>query len=147
TKTTPFFARASPSYRGSEPAPEVKPPPYAKTITGRRSEADFAPVQTFKYRQSSLLGGGAAPPRPPPPCVHLGPNSSAFRTPVQLVTGCGGRQRSGPTGGAAKGIPLNTRISEPAFDVPSIKPVSILTGSLIAADTTAVTTIKATNVN
>lgn len=37
-----------------------------------------------------------------------GPKRSAERTPSQGMTGSGGRQRSGPTGGAAYGMPLNT---------------------------------------
>src|SRR5262249_26433633 len=78
----------------------------------------------------------------------LGPNSSACRTPVQAGTGCGGLQRSGPTGGTAKGIPLNTRISEPVFDAAAINPVSILMGSLTAADAAvAMNSMKPTTMN
>lgn len=40
-------------------------------------------------------------------CAHMVPNFVASRTSLHGVSGCGGRQRSAPTGGAAKGIPLN----------------------------------------
>ncbi len=43
--------------------------------------------------------------------MHMGPNSSALRTPFQGATGLGARQRSSPTGGAAKGRPLKTVMS------------------------------------
>src|SRR5215831_12261422 len=102
-------------------------------MTGRLSPADFALVHTFRYRQSSLragsrggagatAGAGAAPrsppraprpgpPRPKPagPDVHGAPNASALRTPSHFAAGCGARHRFSPVGGAANGIPLNTR--------------------------------------
>src|ERR1039457_1124933 len=41
-------------------------------------------------------------------CTHCGANLSAGRRPSHFATGCGGRQRSSPTGGVAKGTPLKT---------------------------------------
>src|SRR6266404_1324696 len=109
-------------------------------MTGRRAPARFADVQTFRYRQSSLIRGesgrstemfmgarlGACA------CMHTLPKGSALRTPDHFSGGCGSFQRNGPTGGAAKGIPLNTRT--PDFSVtPESWPVAVLTGSEIAA--------------
>lgn len=98
-------------------------------MTGRRSDDDRAPVQTFRNRQSSLVGGALGP----PPCMHRGPNWSALRTPSQRGAGCGVRQRSSPTGAAAKGTPLKTRISGLLPEVPEINPVSTRTVSEIVA--------------
>src|SRR5262245_25969500 len=61
------------------------------------------------------------------------PNASPARTPSHLAAGCGARQRFSPVGGAANGIPLNTRTDGVPVDAPDSWPVSILTGSLIAA--------------
>src|SRR5580658_11374921 len=104
------------------------------TNTGRRSFADLAAVQTFKYRQSSLIvasgmryssvhiikGTGLF-------CIGLGPNCVHARTPSQGAAGCGARHRNTPTGGAAKGIPLKTRT--PPSTSPEINPLSIFTVS------------------
>src|SRR5207244_2390349 len=111
---------------------------------GRRSENDFAPVHTFKYRQSSLVGGAGAPPRPPPgaPCRHRGLNSSALRMPSHFATGCGGLQRRAPVGGAAKGMPLKAAIPELVPDVPVIKPESVLTGFVLSACARALVRIR-----
>ena len=45
----------------------------------------------------------------PVPCGQREPGTSASRTPLQAAGGCGERQRSSPTGGAAYGIPLKDR--------------------------------------
>src|SRR5581483_56105 len=116
---------------GDEPEPLVYPPGCSHTMTGRRSLADFAAVQTFRNRQSSLMCG--AGPRPPAACIQMAPNSSALRMPSQCGAGWGGFQRKSPTGGAANGIPLNTRTSASLPATPDIRPVSIFTGSFIAA--------------
>src|SRR5580693_5086629 len=114
TKTIPFLAMASPSYMGTALPPLRKPPPYIHTMTGRFSPADFAAVHTLRYRQSSLMGSlgirnssdhmligtGFS-------CMGLGPKLSHLRTPPQGFTGCGSFHLRSPTGGAAKGIPLN----------------------------------------
>src|SRR4051812_20475324 len=96
---------------GTAVPPLEKPPPYIQTSTGLFSLEDVAPVQTFKYRQSSLMGSlgirnsslhmlkGAGD-----ACIGLGPNASHFFTPVQDASGCGAFHRNSPTGGAAKGI-------------------------------------------
>ena len=50
TRTTSSRANASPSWRGSAPAPAWKPPPWIHTITGSRSPADAAGVQTLSVQ-------------------------------------------------------------------------------------------------
>ena len=49
----------------------------------------------------------------------------ASRVPVHFAAGCGARQRSGPTGGAAKGIPF--QLSTPSAVLPWSLPVSTVT--------------------
>jgi hypothetical protein len=56
-------------------------------------------------------------------CIGLAENSWHFRTPVQFFTGCGAFQRKSPTGGAAKGIPLNMLISPLLY--PETSPFSV----------------------
>ena len=46
-------------------------------------------------------------------------------TPFQLLTDCGAFQRKSPTGGAAKGIPLNETTSDFESFMPEINPLSI----------------------
>ena len=53
--TTPFFAIAVPSKIFALPVPELCPPPWNHTITGRRSPTRAA-VHRFSVRQSSLRG-------------------------------------------------------------------------------------------
>jgi hypothetical protein len=53
-------------------------------------------------------------------CMQAVPNLTVCRTPDQGFTGWGACQRSSPTGGAAKGIPLNSEI--PSTTVPAIVP-------------------------
>src|SRR5579863_772459 len=103
------------------------------------------------YRQSSLGAGpagapalgapplGAPPrPRPPPaPLAQVGLNSVAIFTPSHLAGGCATFHRKSPTGGAAKGMPLNIRTLASVLDVPATDPESVLTGSGIAARETA----------
>src|SRR5688572_14260075 len=141
-KTAPLRASASPSYCGWDPAPDLSDPPYDHTMTGLRSEADAAAVQTFRYRQSSLTSRAV-----PWPCMHRGPNDEASRTSLHDWTGCGGRHLSGPTGGAANGTPLKTRTSGVEPPVPAMRPASRRTGSWTAAeaDTATSETIADTN--
>ena len=54
-----------------------------------------------------------------------GPNLSAARTPDQFCGGCGSRQRKLPTGGAAYGTPLNSRM--PDTFTPSSVPLAMVT--------------------
>src|ERR1700733_13060712 len=108
------------------------------------------------YRQSSLGAGPAgapplgapslgapplgAPPRPRPPAAplaHVGLNSVAVFTPSHLTGGCASFHRKSPTGGAAKGMPLNMRTLASWLGVPATDPESVLTGSKIAARETA----------
>ena len=59
------------------------------------------------------------------PHMQSWPYSVAGRTPVHATTGCGGRQRKSPSGGAANGIPLNE--STPSATAPLIVPPSTFT--------------------
>ena len=61
--------------------------------------------------------------------MQRGAYSVAARTPDHFATGCGARQRFAPTGGAANGMPLNTRISELAPVVPARAPLSTVTSA------------------
>jgi hypothetical protein len=84
------------------------------------------------WSRNGSLGAGAAAPRPPAPpvgCMHRAPNWSARRTPAQPATGCGGRHRNGPTGGAASGMPLNTRTLAVLPETPETSPAPMPTGS------------------
>src|SRR3954466_2485411 len=126
-------------------------------MTGLLSPAEAALVQTLAYRQSSLRAGsragagaaggrpGAAPRAPPrpgngAPAVHGAPKAVALRTPSHFAAGCGARHRFSPSGGAAKGMPLNTRTAAcPAPVAPDRRPVSILTCSGTIAEVRAVT--------
>ena len=94
--------RFCPYCLGSEPEPVMNPPPWIHTITGSRSSRVRAGVQTLRYRQSSLCPVGS---EPPPMVAPLwgqeAPKRVQVRTPVHGRTGCGGRQRRSPTGGAA----------------------------------------------
>src|SRR5438270_4894885 len=74
---------------------------------------------------ASLAGGWKQP----------GPKSVASRTPFQRARGTGGFQRSGPTGGCANGMPLNTR-TLPSV-VPRTAPAGAFTcgaGAVVALD-------------
>src|SRR5687767_3493743 len=77
---------------------------------------------TFTYKQSSagVTPSGAASPGNGS-CMQSAPYVAAERTPDHGFTGCGGFQRSSPTGAAANGIPLNA--TTPAFTVPCTFPV------------------------
>src|SRR5579883_3123382 len=61
--------------------------------------------------------------------IQLAPNRSARRTPDQRAAGFGARQRKSPTGGAAKGIPLNATTAGSLPVIPRRGPVSVRTGS------------------
>ena len=64
-------------------------------MTGNRASAVLAGVQTFTVRQSSLVSPSA------PGWGQAGPKASKARGSDQGTGGWGGRQRRGPTGGAA----------------------------------------------
>src|SRR2546421_12945777 len=96
---TPCLANASPAEPGPAPLPPVKPPPWIQTITGN---FDFlvaaAGAHTLRKRQSSEMVAvepGQAR------WGQLGQSLLASRTSFHGVTGCGGRHRYSPTGGAA----------------------------------------------
>jgi hypothetical protein len=93
--------------------------------------AAFAPglavgLQTLAYRQSSdgavpsgaaSLGNGS--------CMQSWPYAVAWRTPRHDAGGCGARQRSGPLGGAAKGMPF--QLATPSSTAPATLPDSMAT--------------------
>ena len=83
------------------PAPPVNPPPWIQTITGRGRKLDVAGVYTFRYRQSSAVLVTGTPVATLPFWAQTLPGLLASLIPRQRAAGCGGRQRSGPTGGAA----------------------------------------------
>jgi len=80
------------------------------TTTGRGPGGGDAGVQTFRVRQSSLVPAGSGV-KNAVVCGHDGPKAVASRTPSHGATGCGGRHRSGPTGGAANGMLRKTATS------------------------------------
>src|SRR5580692_385563 len=61
--------------------------------------------------------------------MQRAPNLSALRTPFQFFTGWGSFQRSSPTGGAAKGMPLKLRTLSFGGAVDSTTPLAVLTRS------------------
>src|ERR1700677_1845897 len=85
-------------------------------------------VKTFRNRQSSDV---LACPKGDASCGQCGANWVASRTPDQLAAGCGGCQRSGPTGGAAYGMPRNsstaplTRPRTAPLAVPATGPLAL----------------------
>ena len=60
-------------------------------------------------------------------CMQRGPKWPAARTPCHAATGCGGFQRSAPSGAAAYGMPLNSSRPARASWTPDNAPVSIRT--------------------
>jgi hypothetical protein len=85
----------------------MKPPPSNHTITGAPPAGISAGAQTFRVRQSSLVPGASERRSGfvSTTCTGSGPKAEPSCTPVHGSRGCGGRQRSGPTGGAANGMP------------------------------------------
>jgi hypothetical protein len=64
-----------------------------------------------------------------------------------LAAGWGAFHRFSPVGGAANGIPRNTRTDAVCVDVPDTCPVSILTGPSMAASAAAGSTSAAPSMN
>ena len=127
----PRRAKAVPSYSGSDAAPRVSAPPWNHTMTGRRPRAP-AGRQTLRYRQSSLTGAPSeASPARGAGCRQAGPNALAARSVRHGATGCGARQRSAPTGGAAYGMPL--KATTLAARSPRTGPLSSCATSLAAS--------------
>ena len=125
TQTTPSRAKRLPSYAAVELSSNM--PPWIHTITGKPGARRGSGVQTFRFRQSSEGAArstaanapatspqsSAAPGSGPPvdggaTCGGSGPSRVASRTPLHASTGCGGRSRRSPNGGAAYGTPRNT---------------------------------------
>ena len=80
----------------------MKPPPWIQTKTG------YGPLpagaQMLRYKQSSLRATPASA-----FCMASAANFVASCTPEEDVSATGGRKRSLPTGGSAKGMPRKTR--------------------------------------
>ena len=77
-------------------------------MTGRSRPAPPTGVKTFRYRQSSDV---LVTPKAEGGCGQCGAKLVAARTPVHGAAGCGGRQRSAPTGGAAYGMPRYSSVA------------------------------------
>ena len=92
-------------------------------MTGRRSLGFSAPVQTFRYRQSSLTDASATTGAGVPLAQHLLPYCLASRGVVQDATGWGAFQRKSPTGGAAYGMPLKLAIPDASRSFPAMMPL------------------------
>src|SRR5216683_2750157 len=107
------------------PAPPVKPPPWIHTITGSRLTSAALGVYTFRYRQSSAVLVAGTPVEILPVCAHTLVGLVASLTPRQRAAGRGGRHLSAPVGGAAYGMPMNSRAS--AVSMPRTAPVSVRT--------------------
>src|SRR6267142_2840766 len=90
----------------------MNPPPWIQSITGSGSRPLRIGAITFRYRQSS-------------DAVHAALFCTAAYVALQAAAGCGGCQRSDPTGGAAYGIPSHCVVL-PAT-IPQTQPRSVLT--------------------
>ena len=107
TTTSPRRASARPVSPSLEAEPATKSPPWIQISTGFASPPRPG-VEMFRLRQSSLqraaapsdsegIRGGF--------CGAAAPNSRHSRAPSQGSGGSGARNRSGPRGGRAYGIP------------------------------------------
>src|SRR6266700_705694 len=91
------------------PSPPVNAPPWIHTMTGRRPLPITVGVYTFRYRQSSDALVLTTPLAMLPIWAHAGASQLAFLMPVHRAAGWGGRHRRATTGGAAYGMPKNSR--------------------------------------
>src|SRR5438270_8721582 len=91
------------------PAPPVNPPPWIHTITGSPRRGSVGGVYTLRYRQSSAVLVFGSPETMVPFCAQTLPGWVASLTPPHRAAARGGRHRNCPTGGAAYGIPRNSR--------------------------------------
>src|SRR5580700_9990776 len=99
-------------------------------------------VKTFRNRQSSDV---LAWPKGVASCGQCGANVVASRTPDQLAAGCGGCQRSAPTGGAAYGMPRNS--STAPLATPRTAPFAVpVTGPPVLALTAGAAATRAPRV-
>src|SRR5215469_6839577 len=122
--TTTSFPVVASSELSALPFPMTKPPPWMCTRTGR-----FAPAavpcgaQTLRYRQFSVPPVGN--PGTGNCWTHSLPNEVACSVVVQGAGGCGGCQRSAPTGGAAYGMPSHW--TTPPLTMPHTGPAAVVT--------------------
>lgn len=103
--TTTSSATASRCASKIAPSPLAPPPPCSHTMTGL--EPPVRGAVTLRNRQSSSRLAMSAK-----SCGSCGqglPGSVASRTCGHGSTGCGEHHRRSPTGGAAYGIPWNSR--------------------------------------
>src|SRR4051812_38416268 len=121
----PRLARLAPFCTGTAAVPLSIAPPWIHTMTGRRFA--FRGAQTFRYKQSSLFGLVIQV----AVCEHAGAKARTVLMPFHGATGCGLRQRSSPSGGAAKGTPKYSS-SAPSCD-PETRPPVTLTGDVAGA--------------
>src|SRR5262249_20767795 len=115
--------RLMPSNMALEPEPLAKPPPCSQNMTGRFPPSPRPRDQTFRTRQSSLVG--PTPPAPgfamlafdeargagvarPSPCGALGPYETAARMAVRAGGLPGAMKRFLPAVDAPYGMPLKT---------------------------------------
>ena len=127
-------------------------PPWIHTITGRPA-APGSGVHTLRFRQSCEADArstasnapATSPQSSPAPesgspveggatCGGSGPSRVASRTPLQRSTGCGGRSRRSPNGGAAYGTPRNTWT--PSATLPRTAPRAVWTTAPAGAAST-----------
>src|SRR5205823_3064756 len=118
-------------------SPILNAPPWIQTMTGLLASAPPPVVHTLRYRQSSLWSPtGSAPSMDSKTgWMQALPKLATLSSPSQAVTGCGGFHRSGPTGGAANGMPLKTVM--PFSVIPSNLPLSVCTLMSILLGSTA----------
>src|SRR6266571_5395350 len=105
--------------------PPEKPPPWIHTMTGSGRRGSVLGVYTLTTRQSSAVLVLVTPVPTLPVCAHTLPKVVVSLMPVHGAAGRGGRQRSAPTGGAAYGMPRNSRAS--AVKKPCTAPLSVRT--------------------
>src|SRR6478672_7481782 len=94
-------------------------------MTGRAASS-HAGVHTFRYKLSSLECAALLPSMRAigvSAWADSEPKRVASRTPSQPASRTGGRNRRAPTGGAANGMPRNTRI--PSRSIPSTFPLRV----------------------
>jgi hypothetical protein len=77
--------------------------------------------------------------------MQAGPKATVLRTPCHGCTGCGAFHLRSPTGGAAKGTPLNTPMPLTAspWTVPAVVLASVMAACAGTAATSASTAQKA----
>ena len=106
TTTTPLRAKAVAVVAGlgagaGLEAAAVDPDHHRQAFAGRlRRRPDVEVEAVLAHWSGKTMSGKIWP------CMQREPNAVASRTPVHGGAGRGGCQRSSPTGGAAKGMPL-----------------------------------------